>query len=294
MLFHGNMALVIDFDGTITTRDTLADLAAHAAMIHRDRDQECNPELIWESIVKSYIQDRSEYARTYEPTEEHRKTFSQEIAFLRGLETVDTRSRERLEDSKLFARVPGWVLQGAPRVRPVPLRNGFREFINHAHHSGLKVVVLSCNWSTGFVTSVLNDPDIEVIANEITDEGKIVGPPGMLDGDQALATCHDKKKVLDIIISRQNKHVTQECPRLPPLLYIGDSATDLECLTTSRGIVIAEDEEGSTLLNTLARIGFQVPIVPHHDVVEISWARDFRQLLDAGIIEILKSQLMDG
>jgi hypothetical protein len=69
---------------------------------------------------------------------------------------------------------------------------------------------------------------------------------------------------------------------LSRVVYIGDSATDIECLTEggTTGIAMTEDSN-SSLMETLRRVGVDVK---HIDIYEdeqtsaIYWARDFREI----------------
>jgi hypothetical protein len=65
--------------------------------------------------------------------------------------------------------------------------------------------------------------------------------------------------------------------------YIGDSGTDIECLTEggTTGIVIAEDRN-SALMGMLQRVGVNVRHIESYQPDEgssVYWARDFREIV---------------
>jgi hypothetical protein len=70
---------------------------------------------------------------------------------------------------------------------------------------------------------------------------------------------------------------------LSKVVYIGDSGTDIECLTEegTTGIVMAEDSN-SNMMETLQLVGVRVE---HIDVYrdgqtsDVYWARDFREIV---------------
>lgn len=284
------MAVVLDFDGTITTQDTIDTLAGYACFIQSHRSKvDLAP--IWNAIVEAYMNDYQEYVQAYNPPEAKRLTLAEEIEFLRGLESVDSTSRRRVEDSGLFVGVPGWILHTPPVAQSIHLRAGFHKFVDQLIFLGLKVVVLSVNWSTGFVAGVIGNPKIEIIANEIMDDGKITGPPGILEENKVLATCYDKHRALRSLMLRLGQEGDGHSA-YRRLLYVGDSTTDLECLLAGCGVVM-NDGPNSSVLKTLSRVG--VPVFPVHkyrdtttesdETTMLYSAKDFQEILDSGLID---------
>ncbi|KAJ2892278.1 hypothetical protein MKZ38_010050 [Zalerion maritima] len=283
------MAFVVDFDGTVTTKDTIYELGKYASIIQRERDRG-DFEFSWEEIVSAYGTDYRAYVEAYVPCESERTSYAQEVEFLRGLSHVDARSRQRVEDLGLFAGVGDLVLRDATSpftrsTKPVGIRRGFKEFVAAAKQAGIAVAVVSVNWSTAFIQAAIQDLDIEVIANRVTEDGKILGPPGILEDGRVISTSHDKRMALESITAGR-----LDTPRRS-LLYVGDSLTDLECLCSCPGVVMAE-ESNSSLLRALSRVGKRVGPIGESgawdkDNASLHWARDFLELLDSSLVQSL-------
>lgn len=291
------MHLILDFDGTITAKDTIATLAHVGVSFQKQDGRDLAP--AWDDVVQKYAADYQGHVSRYQPKEADRTTLEAEFAFLRSLREVETRSVRRVGESRLFRGMtqPGLFAAGRDAVRngDVQLRTGFRDFLHTAlQERECKVSVVSVNWSASFIRGVVDDPAVTVIANDISADGEVVGPnlPRRGNGEKAkdgrgagsllIATSADKLEAMRALIAARSDGQERE-----QVVYFGDSATDLECLAAVSGVVLSDDEDGK-LLRTLRRLGVGVAHVAavaalHAGGSGMIWARDFREIQDVGL-----------
>ncbi|KAL8420220.1 hypothetical protein RB594_003124 [Gaeumannomyces avenae] len=132
------MDIVLDFDGTITAKDTIACLGAFAVSRQQQSQQQqqqqqqhhyddhgghpttttttttttehhqdsastsTSRQATWDWIVSSYAADHARHAAAFEPAEADRRTVAAERAFLASLRAVDGASAARVARSRLF------------------------------------------------------------------------------------------------------------------------------------------------------------------------------------------------
>ena len=269
------MHLVFDFDGTITEKDTISDLA-NAGLDFQKIQQGYDLKATWDGVVNAYLDDCKQYKENYFPKEDDRRAVQDEVDFLGGLRTVESASLERVESSGLFAGLEpiGLFQMGVDAIesKKVAIREGFREIVELASQRGWTVGVISVNWSRSFIRGVLHQFDLHVIANEISNDGKIHGPDFL---GRRLTNSAGKLEAL--------RH--EFAPNGEKTIYFGDSPTDLECLLKG-GVVIA-DNDSCSLIQALRRIGFEAPHVDSHkddSQGDIFWATNFRQVIDSGLL----------
>lgn len=253
------MNIVLDFDGTITVRDTIGEVAKYALGVRADEGTDLQQE--WDAIVKAYVDDYKRNVDEYHVDESVRERPEQEVEFLHQTKAVELRSLERIRDCRLFQGIAAERFREAGRKAvedgAVVLREGFRRFVEARLREGWHVWVVSVNWSSAFIEGALDCPDITVIANRIRDDGSIAGPSldGVNGGEaQTLTNSGDKLAALNAILHRAPQPSSAS-------FYFGDSITDLECLLRADGGVVIADQPDSTLLRTLRRIGKDVPHV---------------------------------
>ncbi|KAK7430878.1 hypothetical protein QQZ08_002668 [Neonectria magnoliae] len=267
------MYLVFDFDGTITQKDTigvLADSAIAYQKHHRGEDLQAE----WDQVVRSYADDFQRYGRDHPVPAEQRKCAEDEVRFLSGMKDVEEASLRRVADSQVFAGLDAEKLtragQDAVTSGKVKIREGFGDLLSLVEDRGWDACVVSVNWSRAFIEGVLLPHRIRVIANEPHADGSITGPE-FLGG--RMTNGHEKRSALAHVATDKQKRV----------VYFGDSTTDMECLLEG-GIVIADDE-GSSLMRTLRRVGEPVPHVGEREAGStLMWARDFREVLESGVL----------
>ncbi|ORY66287.1 HAD-like domain-containing protein [Pseudomassariella vexata] len=270
------MSLFMDFDGTITVEDTINEVASYALQVQAEQGDDLREE--WGTVVREYMKDYGKHVAEYCPEEKARKSPTHEVGFLRELKTLELRSLERIYKCQVFKGITRDMFrkagQDAVRRGVVQIRPGFKEFVETKMSEGWKVWIVSVNWSSAYIEGVCDVPGITVIANEVQDDGSIVGPD-MLNqkgiGSRNLTNSRDKLDVMQAIIQDESK----------PTVYFGDSVTDLECLlAASTGIVISDDED-SKLLRTLGRIGKRVPRATRQEPYPaLFWASDYQEVMN--------------
>jgi thiamine phosphate phosphatase / amino-HMP aminohydrolase len=288
------MALFIDFDGTITSKDTISVLAS--ACIRRNKEAErSNLERTWATIVDEYSRDYTNFAQNYEPPESLRDTVAEEAAFLEGLRTVEMRSIGRVEDSHLFRGCDSAFLHAAGERAvasgEVVIRSGFEQLITFCVSKGWKVTIVSVNWSSAFISGVLArslGPEtrhtVTIMSNDIAKDGRIIGPafPGSADRQKPLATSRDKRDLIEKLASATVLDGSDTWS-LSKVICFGDSLTDLESLISCFMSVLVVDKDDAKIMKTLQRLGYTAlhisgvtfPLPPHC----LAWARDFDQVL---------------
>ncbi|KAJ9137883.1 hypothetical protein NKR23_g8870 [Pleurostoma richardsiae] len=302
------MSVILDFDGTITARDTIGNLADFA-IAHRRQTQQHAGEgdhlaAAWAGILKAYAEDFDANVRGRQPPEAERTTLAQEVAYLRALRPVEHRSVRRVEAARLFAGMNASLLFSAGEEAvgrgDVRVRESFAAFVQAVRQREGRVAVVSVNWSAAWIRGVMAAAgvgpadEVAVVANEITPEGRIVGPEELHRerGNEAepeeeggadpalLATSEDKLRAMRAIMAENGADPSGA-------VYFGDSATDLECLVVGHGVVIADDEEGK-LLKALRRVGYDVPHISSSKGAgngSLFWARNFQEVLDGGLLD---------
>ncbi|OQO07590.1 hypothetical protein B0A48_07287 [Cryoendolithus antarcticus] len=232
----------------------------------------------WTSFGNAYMDDYKAHDAKYRPATHERSTTSQESAWLRSLESVERQSVQRVEQSRYFQGVTRADIVGAARnavvTGQVILREGWCELIMGLGQTGDSVSVLSVNWSAMFIKDALlyaaDHSDLEtpaehehnlmsriqimeIRANDIVDVDDSEGSPGLLtlNGSPGIRTSYDKLQHSPL----QPEHIN---------IYVGDSATDFDCLTAvNLGICIRDEPLGSSqrvLADTFSRLGHEM----HH------------------------------
>ncbi|KAL8901757.1 MAG: hypothetical protein Q9207_005043 [Kuettlingeria erythrocarpa] len=248
--------LILDWDGTLTTTSTLP-LIARIGYAR-------NPSPLipsWDTISEAYMTDYHAHASTYAPSATERKTVEQEVAWLESLRDVERKSMERAEAAGLFRGVDSEdvrrAAQRAVREGEVLLRKGWSGLVGRVLREGGKVGVVSVGWSGDFIRGCLKTAtedledgeelrveDIDVGANEIwgREEGKMsryFGEKGR-GGNGGIWTAGDKKRVLYELVA------TKPRGQDSVVVYVGDSATDFDCLLAADlGICVRNEGEMS-------------------------------------------------
>ncbi|KAI8957236.1 HAD-like domain-containing protein [Daldinia sp. FL1419] len=290
------MSIFLDFDGTITVKDTVGELANFALRVRADEGQDLQKE--WDHVVSAYVDDHSAHVDGYYPPSHARSLPAQEVQFLRHMKNVETRSLGRINDCRLFRGISPAAFREAGRdlvkKGTITLRPGFSRFVQKRLEEGWRVWVLSVNWSSAFIEGACGElSGVKVIANDVREDGSIAGPPilnpGGADGGSGgeprnLTNSHDKLDAMRAVLEAEG--LTGK-----PSVYFGDSTTDLECLlAVDRGFVVS-DKEDSSLLKTLRRIGKEVPHVRDQGTTSsLSWTSDYEDIPDDRFILSQSSQ----
>lgn len=296
--------LILDWDGTITAKDTMFAYGKVADIRDVRLNREQNGSRMFEGFGTAWMDDYSKHEHSYSPKAQERKEVAQESAWLKSLSSVETSSAERVEKSGFFAGVTHSDISTAAEELlqdgAVTLRSGWQDLFLRAQDSSSpklisSISILSVNWSESFIraslkaaatasvpnSSLLPALDYLVIsANEISGLHEPGGSSGRLtDANHAIIrTSFDK---LENFPSRQ------ECLNI----YVGDSATDFDCLLAADlGICIRDDPMSSsakTLAETMSRVGH---VVQHIDNMKtwqqldgsksnVFWAHDLNEIV---------------
>ncbi|KAL8370163.1 hypothetical protein RB595_000514 [Gaeumannomyces hyphopodioides] len=277
------MDIVLDFDGTITAKDTIACLGAFAVSRqqqpqqqqqhddghgkHPTTEPQSSSQDTWDWIVSSYVADHKRHTAAFEPAEADRRTVAAERAFLASLRAVDGASVARVGRSRLFAGCTDAHLfeagRDAVRTGRAAFRPGFAGFLRAAVDNGAAVSVLSVNWSAAFIRGVVSmcglDGDAaaavsEITSNDITTDGSISGPPargpegdGGDDDGRPAATTDACPAALTTSADKLRAFLdrrSSSSSEAETTVYFGDSITDLECLLEASAGVVMADEGG--------------------------------------------------
>lgn len=306
--------LVLDWDGTITTKDTMFAYGKVADIRDARLGKTPTGTATFKGFGNAWMDDYTVHEKYYTPKAEDRRQTSQESAWLKSLSVVEDSSAERVESSAFFAGVTLQDVSDAAKILlesgEVSLRTGwedvfsraFKDSISQSHRDrgipGFGVSILSVNWSESFIRRSLMaaasssllavdggledliNGNIKITANEISGLQRINGSSGLLtDPDHAtVRTSFDKLHNFKAIDGSHN-------------IYVGDSATDFDCLLAADlGICIRDADMGSsakTLADTLSRVGYIVRHVSEiaswqevNSESNLLWASDFKEIMN--------------
>jgi hypothetical protein len=296
--------LVLDWDGTITVKDTMFAYGKIADIRDARLGREQNGFKMFQGFGKEWMDDYSQHEQVYSPKAHERKEAAEESAWLKSLSSVESNSAERVESSGFFTGVTYSDISTATkellRDGAVSLRPGWQDLFLRAQDSTSpesisSISILSVNWSESFIraslkaaasNSVPNDsllPTLEklaIAANEISGLHEPEGSSGRLtEANHAIIrTSFDK---LQNFPSQQGLFS----------IYVGDSPTDFDCLLAADlGICIRDEPMGSsarTLAETMSRVG---QVVEHVDSMKtweqlntpkpnVLWAKDLSEIV---------------
>ncbi|KAG9950791.1 hypothetical protein KCU85_g3287, partial [Aureobasidium melanogenum] len=308
--------LILDWDGTLTRKDTLSLVGSIA--YHANSSRSLPP---WSDFVNGYMNDYTEHTSRYEPSSSARTTFDQERQWLASLTPIENKSVQRVESSRIFKGVKAshvdQIAASSIENSDLQLRNDWYSlFQTLLDNPTNKISILSVNWSERFIrqsllaaSSKLTSPasealhsyvtNMDIKANEISDLESAEESDGRLSKDSSagIRTSADKLSHLPL---RCQRHVEMCAPKRgleeqqdDLVVYIGDSATDLEALLAADvGICIRDDPMGSSqreLAETLHRIGVDVRRIDEdidskraaNGQMVVYWTRGFDTVVNA-------------
>jgi hypothetical protein len=302
--------VVLDWDGTLTTRDTLH-------LVSSIGFRRNAPAVSWSDIVQAYLADYAAHEQAYRPPKENRREIADESAWLASLCAVENRSVVRVEKAGIFRGVKeeDVVKAGTDAITngKIEMRSGWMGLLFHgldvqsaeARSSRVELSLLSVNWSGLFIRSCLLrlvaadgsvglqlDPRITMInnlriqANEIHEGAPRHGPEIRTSNDK-LSSLRELRSTLVGLKSQ----VSQEGIQSPLLIYVGDSATDFDALLFADiGICVRDEPTGSSqkeLAETFERVGISIKPLEElrwhsaatkQDQTTVWWTRDLNQV----------------
>lgn len=286
---------ILDWDGTITRRDTLDALVSIAASSKPD-----SPILDkWKSVSEDYVSDYTAAMEKLAPGGELPKDVQGEKVFLQALSSVEQASLDRVSSSGIFAGLTRKLIdEGANDLvgtGKIELRNGVLKFLRYTQsrdHDDLDI--LSVNWSRHFIHSCLRAGtalvdqgtiyanELDGIERNLTSMGKI-SPEG--DAEMHIISSGDKLEYLVRLRKHGCEFRNVSLDLAKQIIYIGDSWTDIESLLEADlGICIRDDPIGSSqkkLAQRLEDLGIHCPHLQdwrEADAQQVVWARDFAEV----------------
>jgi len=147
--------LILDWDGTITYKDSLH-LLPEAACAAKKLDYS----KVWPPLVDAYLSDYTEHKKNYQPPANERRTLAEEFSWLRSLQAIEGRSAARVEGSGIFDGVTRAQLSqqasAAVDSGTLALRRGFFPVaLPHAIEAGARVSIVSVHWSRHLIRAAL-------------------------------------------------------------------------------------------------------------------------------------------
>lgn len=199
--------VVLDFDETITAKDTISTISSIAYA----KKPTFKPE--WSYFSECYLNDYAKVKQDFGPisTLEDQKKFFDEVR------AVERASLQRIEKSGLFK---GLLREDLAHKAPsVPLRAGWQQFFSRVKSLKIPIVILSINWSAFFISQVLQDFTVPIYANELELDSQ-----GQTTGRivNELLTGNDKQKQVIKIIEKYRDQIGDK-----KVAYFGDSLSDL-------------------------------------------------------------------
>ena len=295
---HLRKAFILDFDGTITTKDTISTLANFGLYKQAEKGNDLSK--VWdEEVLKKYGEDYQNHNKNYKPSKEERDTATKEIDYYRSLKEVESISFGRVSSSGVFHSISTNDFEHfgseAMQKGEVVVREGFKEFLERIKKQRDLVGVVSVNFSRHFILGVLQASagpqlsQIEVIANHLDKNGVLLGPWSQQGGFGPIMVTSDAKLVSMRVLlhSFRGRGKGRAFSRV---IYIGDSGTDIECLVEDNimGIIISEDGE-SHLVQILKRLGVELLHISQCQASQsgfVYWARDFREIVESPVLEL--------
>lgn len=203
--------VIIDWDETITTRDTMGLVGKAAYLKPRNIP-------FWKWFFDQYHKDQE----VHEGAFGSRNTLEDHFRYLGAMEGIEIASVTRVEKAGVFKGVTADDF--AQTATEIEIRDGWDAFYQQCKARNVKLVILSVNWSSELIHHGLpRDHGLEILANhiEFDQDGRGTGMVSK-SSKGGIRTAIDKLDRLKEIVS-QNGGQT---------VYIGDSNTDLPCLCT--------------------------------------------------------------
>ncbi|KAF2810273.1 uncharacterized protein BDZ99DRAFT_462860 [Mytilinidion resinicola] len=306
-----NIHFIFDWDGTITTQDTIGFMGKIA-------ETKSTSESTWADLEEHYLATHRNHDESYEPKKAERSTIAEEREWLRSLRSVEESSTRKAEEVGLFKGVTAADVRNiAYQViteSEVAIRNGWGELLaeidirqkSQTPPNLDMVSIVSANWSQLFIMeclktskcpmhlSIPEEPGelrgnqahtIRIYGNEIQGLHSKAGSSGLL--------CHSNGR--DFRTSDDKSKWIQECNEAkagdaekPFVIYFGDSMGDFDALLTADlGVCIRNEPPSRSqqqLLETFERLDIHVPHIFDKGIIaaeSIVWAFNFEEVAEA-------------
>ncbi|KAI9739821.1 MAG: hypothetical protein M1834_006542 [Cirrosporium novae-zelandiae] len=299
--------LLLDFDSTLTTRDTTSILAS---LGYQTRHTPPLPS--WPFFVSTYRASFESHLGSYKPTSIDRTTLATEVEWQESLQGVERESISRVEQAGVFKGLTrADIMLGAHEAvnsgDHVKMREGWIDLVLRVQRAG-KTKVVSVNWSKLWVHQCLWNSDCEdeglgiireedIYANELEGLDAAEGSTGKILA--SIVTGSDKARKIKEIVNSE-----EQGKRSFTTVYIGDSPTDLEALScVDVGIwMVGDENERKRKKNAAAeltrRIGWDYKPIKKFDWGYLKatrehwktlwWARNFTDVVESRLEEAFR------
>ncbi|KAF7502312.1 hypothetical protein GJ744_006143 [Endocarpon pusillum] len=288
-----------DWDGTMTTTDTLSVVASIGYTKHRD--QKLPP---WSYFTDAYLSDYKAHNAMHEPKPGSSKSIEEFLEWQERFVEVERASVERVERAGIFANVSITDIDNAAREavesRSVLLRPGLVSLIEKIQERGGSTTIVSINWSARFIYSCLGSAreprtqaqpqKVNIRANEIGSGSSAKLTRTFAGEDRGIWTARDKERIMLAELQAE--------PQQRSSVYIGDSPSDLSCLLLANvGICIRDNElnnEQSSLWELLHRFNITCRHIgkyshrrstDYKSFKRLWWAKDFNEISESALFE---------
>jgi thiamine phosphate phosphatase / amino-HMP aminohydrolase len=288
----------LDWDGTMTTKDTLSVVASIG--YNKNIHQNLPP---WSHFSEAYSSDYAAHLVKQDHEGKVRTSLDDFLAWQESFVGVERASVERVERAGIFANVTttdvdDGALQAMQNQRVV-LRPGLGGLLEAIYEQGGTPSIISVNWSARFIASCLSNElerqleeasnNIKVLANDIES-----GPSPKLsrtfeDEDRGIWTANDKARMMQGELRGK--------PHRQNFIYVGDSTGDLPCLLLANvGICIRDDNlssEQRRLEETLLKFDISCHWIGNYShtdssdgwqVKQLWWAKDFHEIRNSTLL----------
>ncbi|MEO2004734.1 MAG: haloacid dehalogenase-like hydrolase [Candidatus Poribacteria bacterium] len=243
-----NRVLAVDFDETITTRDTVARLPKLAAQCRSSTEAQ-GRRRSWEEGVSSYIAEwRDTFEAVLASPPQGPSAADRVDAFSRLFADIENGSLTAIEGRDLLRGIPRAALSKCGES--IQKRDGAHETLTEARERGFDVHIVSANWSADMLRGALvwvenvHSNDLEFDADGVT-TGRFL---------RRVVSARDKRTCL------------REISRGRPVTYIGDGMNDLAALVEADlGIVIGDKPDMIRVCDALS-----IPTYPLDQMVRVS------------------------
>ncbi|KAI9714059.1 MAG: hypothetical protein M1812_006506 [Candelaria pacifica] len=234
--------LFLDWDGTLSTQDTLATVAKIGYTHHQRNTSVTSLQLpSWENITEAYMEDMKAHQERYKPEAKHRTSVTEELAYLASLKEVERASVQRVVASRIFRGVTRTEIDAVARDAVsesiVQLRPGWADILEDVGRRNGYMAIVSVNWSGEFIKRCMfwaNEergaeigdgghtsaelPWFKVCANEIDGLGLRHGAGWLSkdsseinqEGTSGILTSEDKLRVLERLVDEADTREQRE------------------------------------------------------------------------------------
>ncbi|KAI9024422.1 HAD-like domain-containing protein [Phycomyces nitens] len=223
--------VLVDFDQTITIKDTIELLANTALRLTKSK-------LTWDYFVDAYMRDYDKVIH---------KTFLDPTAKEHALAKAEQNSLTRVTANEVFKGLKRQdLLDAGRREASRCLRPGVIDALKQISPSD-QLHIVSLNWSKDWILGFL-DP-LGLSQAQIHCNDLVYGKDGLSTGviEQRILTTRDKQREMDHIV-RQSQHTST--------VYIGDSLGDLlPLINADIGVIIGNNQ---SLADAIRQHGFSL------------------------------------